>query len=66
MTPAERQRRYRQRQRLGLRGYRVYLDNWQVELLREAGHLNDDAMSDADLFGEQLGDAIEQLLSRDA
>ena len=64
MTPAERQRRYRERKRLGLSVHRIYLDRWQQRQLIDAGLIEPDALEDQDAFADQLGDALEILLSR--
>ena len=50
LTVAERQRRYRQRQKLGLRVIPVELDDENIEYLIDAGLLNEnEAFNDANI-----------------
>ena len=60
LTVAERQRRYRQRQKLGLRVIPVELDDENIEYLIDAGLLNEnEAFNDAN-----IAVAIARLLVR--
>jgi len=60
----ERQRRYRERRKLGLRLYPVALDRWQVSQLIDSGLVDEDALNDADRLAEQLADALEVAATR--
>ncbi|NEZ03775.1 hypothetical protein G4Y73_06380 [Wenzhouxiangella sp. XN201] len=64
MSRAERQRRYRQRKALGLKVYRVALDDYQVKQLEKAGLLTERAKEDQECMADELGDAIELLLAK--
>jgi len=64
MTPAERQRRYRERKAAGLRAHRVYLDDAQVTMLVRHRLIDESALSDPDAFADQLGIGLEMMLSR--
>ncbi len=58
LTAAERQRRYRQRQKLGLRIFCVEVDDQGIARLIDAGLLNEnEAFSD-----ENISDAISRLV----
>ena len=52
---AERNRRYRQRQRRGQRAYSVVVPDELIEVAINAGHLSEADSHDRDKVGEMLG-----------
>lgn len=52
---AERKRRYRQRQRRGLRAYSVIVPDELIEVAINAGHLSEADSHDRDKVSEMLG-----------
>jgi len=60
----ERQRRYRERRKAGLRLYPVALDRGQVNQLIDSGLVDEDALNDVDRLAEQLADALEVAATR--
>ena len=61
LTAAERQRRYRQRQKVGLRMFSVELDDNDIERLIDAGWLEEREGLDSDCIASAIESLVESL-----
>lgn len=63
-TDKKRAKAYRYRRLLGLKVYQVELDRWHINQLLDSGLITEEAVNDRYVMAEQLGGALELLLSR--
>lgn len=63
-STAERARQARRRRALGVDVHQIELDRYQIRQLIEAGLVSNDAIRDRYALAEQLGFAVEELLTR--